>query len=216
MSPEQARGEKLDERSDLFSLGGVLYEMATGRQAFPGDSAAMILDAIVNRIPAPALGMNAVLPARLEEIINKCLEKDRRLRYQSASDLHADLRRLKRDVESGRTAATSSGGTAGAIAPRLRKSVAVGTLVAPSPPHGSVRADFPHTALIVDVWRQSVHSDTGAEFVARQATGWPGLQSAPRSRAAAALDGVPLAARVAGPRPETPAAVGYYPVSHGS
>jgi hypothetical protein len=75
--------------------------------------------------------------------------------------------------------------------------VAVGTLVAQSPPHRSVRADFPHTALILDVWRQSVHSDTGAESVAMEATGWPEMQSAPRSRAAADLDGVLLAARVA-------------------
>ncbi|HYM12351.1 MAG TPA: protein kinase [Bryobacterales bacterium] len=108
MSPEQARGEDVDARSDLFSFGVVLYEMATGRQAFTGHSTPLIFEAILNRAPASPLSVNPALPADLERIIDKALEKDRAMRYQTASDLHTDLKRLKRDTESGRTAATGA------------------------------------------------------------------------------------------------------------
>ncbi len=104
MSPEQARGEKLDARTDLFSFGAVLYEMATGRQAFSGTSTVVIYDAILNRPPTSPVQLNPELPAKLEEIINRALEKDRALRYQTASDLRADLKHLKRDTDSGRAA----------------------------------------------------------------------------------------------------------------
>ena len=99
MSPEQSRAKELDARTDLFSFGTVLYEMATGQLPFRGDSTAMIFDAILNRAPIPAIRLRPNLPAKLDEIINKALEKDRNLRYQHASDIRTDLQRLKRDTE---------------------------------------------------------------------------------------------------------------------
>jgi serine/threonine protein kinase/tetratricopeptide (TPR) repeat protein len=109
MSPEQARARELDARSDLFSFGAVLYEMATGQLPFRGDSTATIFEAILNRAPVAAVRLNPDVPPKLEDIINKALEKDRNLRYQHAADMRTDLQRLKRDTETGRAMAASSG-----------------------------------------------------------------------------------------------------------
>src|SRR5437667_9516741 len=127
MSPEQARGEELDARTDLFSFGAVLYEMATGRQAFVGNTTAVIHEAILNRMPASAGSLNPEVPPRLEEIINKALEKDRQVRYQDASDLAADIKRLKRDTDSGLLTAAGGTGPASQARPWWRSKATVAT-----------------------------------------------------------------------------------------
>jgi eukaryotic-like serine/threonine-protein kinase len=130
MSPEQARGEELDARTDLFSFGAVLYEMATGRPAFPGNTSGVITEAILNRAPIPLERLNPELPPKLEEIVNKAIEKDRKLRYQHAADIRTDLQRLKRDTESGRLSATAATSATSRVAPRTRTlAISAGALV---------------------------------------------------------------------------------------
>ena len=109
MSPEQARAKELDSRTDLFSFGAVLYEMATGMKPFRGESDAVMYDAILNREPAPPEELNPAVPVKLGDIIRKALDKDRNLRYQHAADIRTDLQRLRRDTESGRLAVPGSG-----------------------------------------------------------------------------------------------------------
>ena len=123
MSPEQARGEPLDARSDLFSFGAVLYELATGERAFDGGTAAVVFQAIFNETPRPGRH-NPALPPELDRIVGKALEKDAELRYQTAAELRSDLRRLRRDLESGKSAAATDSGPAAAAAP-VERSVAV-------------------------------------------------------------------------------------------
>jgi serine/threonine protein kinase len=165
MSPEQATGEELDGRTDLFSLGVVLYECATGHHPFPGKTTATILSSILNRAPAAPVALNPDLPARLQDVINNCLEKDRELRYQSAADVRADLKRVRRDIESGQsravpTASRSSASRSGVV------DANTGTGTAPVGPRRSA-------------WRLAVAAVVVVLAAAVAYVAWPRTQTPP-------------------------------------
>jgi predicted Ser/Thr protein kinase len=174
MSPEQATGEPLDGRTDLFSLGMVLYEGATGHHPFVGKTSALVISAILNRTPVAPVMLNPELPQHLQDIINNCLEKDRELRYQSAADLRADLKRLRRDLESGhsRTVPVVSD-------QRLPVTPPAGHTKSPSGPQPSAAQPFPRRRLVA--W------GAAAVVVAALLAVWGGyLVSRPRESAPSA------------------------------
>ncbi|HEX8814466.1 MAG TPA: WD40 repeat domain-containing serine/threonine protein kinase [Terriglobales bacterium] len=147
MSPEQVRAEELDPRTDLFSFGAVIYEMTTGKIAFPGNSSGLIFEAILNRTPPPVSSVNPNIPPRLEEVVSKSLEKDRDLRYQTAAELRGDLKRIKRDLETSRVRGSSTSipivtgppsGSSPSIAPPSSSQISSAQIAPPPPTRSKV------------------------------------------------------------------------------
>ena len=150
MSPEQARGEPLDTRTDLFSLGTVIYEMATGSLPFSGNTSAVIFNGILERDPVPAVQLNPQVPVKLQEIIDKLLEKDRDLRYQSAADLRGDLKRLKRDTETGR---------------KIAQPVSGSSVVVPTPPSSAAQPPSSGSAVVAAARQHKLGTGVAALIV---------------------------------------------------
>jgi hypothetical protein len=206
MSPEQARGEEVDARSDLFSLGTVIYEMAAGVQAFSGSSAGAVIAAILIHPPAPIVERNGAVPPRLEEIIHKALEKDRDLRYQHVADLLTDLKRLRRDIElnSSRSSASMAATRIDPVpAPASRASLA------PAAPAGPMSLAPASQAERAPAWRQGVAAGAAVVLIALGAA-WTWLPRAvtpaPSAQAAPPALATPAGAGPAAPAPSQPEA----------